>query len=67
MLVGEERGLFKVGGGESLVVGVRGGAVRVPLIANVFLTLLLLVKLLLLYLLPLDVLFLVLVILIIRS
>jgi hypothetical protein len=65
MLIGEERRLVEGGDGESLVVVVEGGAVQVPLFANVCHAFLLLVKLLLLNLLPL--LLLVLFILVIRA
>jgi hypothetical protein len=62
MLVGEERRLVEGGDNESLVIGIGGGAVRVPLLANVYLALLLLVDLILF--LPLCALFLCLVIIV---
>jgi hypothetical protein len=53
MLVGEEVGLVDGDGGEAFVVGVEGGAVKIPLHAKMCLALLRLVELFLLDLLPL--------------
>jgi hypothetical protein len=61
-LIGEEEGLVECDGGEAFVVEVRGGAFRIPLLANKHLNILLLIELLLLNLLPFCVLFLVIII-----
>ena len=53
MLIGEEGRLVKGGGGESFVVGVGRGAIRIPLLSKVCLALSLLVSLLLFPLVPL--------------
>jgi hypothetical protein len=50
VLVGEEGRLVEGGGGKSLLVGVGARAIRVPFLADVRFTLLLLVKLILFFL-----------------
>ena len=51
--LGEEGRLVEGGGGESFIVGVGRGAIRIPLLAKMCLTLCLLIVLLLLPLVPL--------------
>ena len=52
MLVGEEGRLVEGGGGESFIVGVGGGAIRIPLLSDMCLALGLLVMFLLFPLAP---------------